>query len=126
MHMKSHNFTEVPPVPVVVQSVVPCCRAHFSNAWGQLVCTCPCRLNVFTRRSSSPFHVAQVEVVAALRTMAIDMPTWNCYVDLSCIGDSHRFWEAGHAFPKVFQPLAYDVVRDNDSQEGKAYESREN
>ena len=47
--------------------------------------------------------------------MAVNVPAWNCYADLSRIWDLHFFREVGHALLKVFRPLANNIVRDDDA-----------
>src|SRR5271155_5874817 len=90
---------------------MPCCGSHFANTWGQWICTSPRRFNIFTSRFPGSFHVTQIEIISTLCTMAVDVPTWDCHVGLSCVRDLHWFWELRHALSEVFRPLAYDIVR---------------
>ena len=57
--------------------------------------------------------------------MGIDMPSWDCHVDLSRVWDLHSFGEFSHAFPEVYRPLTYNIVRDDDSQDGYANQASE-
>ena len=57
--------------------------------------------------------------------MAIDVPTWNGYADLSFFWDLHCRWEFGHALSEVFRPLADNVISYDDSKKRYAHKGRE-
>jgi hypothetical protein len=60
--------------------------------------------------------------------MAVDMPSRDRDVHLSCFGNSHMFRVFLHACSKVFRPLAnYVVGKDNaeESDEGNGGENDE-
>ena len=96
---------------------MPCCRTHLPNTGCQLICTCPGRFNILAHSLSSTLHVAEVEVILTCITVSIDVPAWDCHVNLGRFRDLHMFREALHAFSKVLRPLANNVISDDDVEE---------
>ena len=120
--MQSDDFTKIPPIPIVVEGVVPCCWTHFANTWGQWICACPNCLDVLTNCSRSPFHITEVEIVPTRLAVAINMPSRDCHVNLSRLWNLHFGWEFFHTFLEVLRPLAGNVVCEDNAKEHYANE----
>jgi len=54
--------------------------------------------------------------------MSIDVPPRDRHVNLGQFRDSHVFGEVLHAFLKVLQPLANNIVCDDDAEERYAHQ----
>ena len=89
---------------------------------GQLVCTCPCCVDIFAYSPTRTLHVAEVEVTSTAITVSVHVPPRDCHVNLGWFGDSHKFWEVVYAFLKVLGPLANNIVSDDDAQECYAHQ----
>ena len=77
--MKANNPAKVPSIPMVIESIVPCC-------------TCPPR----------SFRKSQAEALSAIRTMTVYMPAQNANINFCFRVNSHVFWKVQHARAKFF------------------------
>jgi hypothetical protein len=99
---KSDDLPEIPPVPLIIQRIVPRRWTHLSNTGCQLVRTCPRCLDILAHGPSGTLHVAEVEVRATPITVSIYVPPGDGHVNAGRVGNSHVFGKVLHTFSEVF------------------------
>jgi hypothetical protein len=123
---KAYNLTEIPAIPVVVQSVVPCTWRHLSHTRCECISGRPRCLYFFSTCPSRPSCITQTKIPSTLRSVSVNMPAWNSDIDSCCWVDLHVLREVGHASTEILRPLTADVVCDKNPGEYDTYECRKN
>lgn len=115
----------ITPVPVVVQTLVSCPTPHLPNTGSQNVGYRPRGLNLIATCPSCPIDKRKGVVGLAFGAMAIDMPGRHGRCDLGpCSVELDRVGKLLHASVKVSDPLACDIVCDDDLKKCDAHKRR--
>ena len=118
--MKTDNLMDIPPVPVIVQSIMPSPRCHLSHAWSKWICMRPANFDLLTTSPSCTLRITEAKALPTLHSMPGDVPAGNSNINLHAWLDFHVFVEFRHAFAKILRTLTNNVVCDKNPRQHNA------
>ena len=111
---------------MVVEGLMSHTRPHFSNTCPKRVGLCPGCLQILATSPSNTMHIAERVVRLAIITMFIDMPGGNSDLKLYLGIELQVVREVFHMPQEVFEPLASNVIWEDNTGELNICKWRQN